>query len=186
MGEGIAREAALMHRKIFALCRRKLWRFAASFFCLPLWAGSAELPCTDSRKVDLQNTSIDVGDAGFDFHKGVASIFEDQELEWQATFKRDVTVDVAPGIPVRFMLIYNNHMNGSGWHFYFVGYGCFQRRMKQVFGQEGLSLKIDRVDEHAVVVAKILGYGNQAGTYFSYVWNGKREKYELNSTAVRK
>ena len=175
-----------MRRRLFILCRRMLGRFAAcALFCPPLWAGSAEPPCTDIRKVDLPNTSMDVGDAVFDFHKGVASIFEDQELEWEATMKRIMAIDAAPGIPVRFVLIHNNHMNGSGWQFYFVGYGCFQGRMKRVFRQKGLSLKIDRLDEHAVVVSKVLEYGNPAETQFSYVWNGKAEKYELNSTAVK-
>ena len=179
-----------MNRELFILCRHMIWSFEAlSLFCPQLWAASAELPCTDIRKLDLRNMSIDVGDAIFDFPKGVASIFEDEEsktLEWEATLKRDTTIDVAPGVPVRFVLIYNNYMSGSGWQFYFAGYGCFQGKMKQVIRQHGLSLKIDQMNEHAVVVSKILEYGNPAQTYFSYVWNGKGEKYELNSTWVKK
>jgi hypothetical protein len=108
--------------------------------------------------MDLRNIYIDLGDAGFDFKNGVASLFDEAHSKtpgWEATLRGDVTIDAAPGIPVRFVLIYNNHVNGSGWRFYFVGYGCFQGRMKQVLKREGLSLAIDKID--ALAVERIVG-----------------------------
>jgi hypothetical protein len=62
--------------------------------------------------------SLDIGDAVFDFHNAVASEFDELKptaLEWEATITKDLTIEVAPDTPVRFVLIHNNHLGGSGW-----------------------------------------------------------------------
>jgi hypothetical protein len=95
--------------------------------------------------MDFSNASIDVGDAVLDFKNGAASSFDELEskaLEWQATLREYPTIGAAPATPVRFLLIYNNHVNGSGWRYYLVGYGCFQGKLQRVFKREGLSLAV--------------------------------------------
>jgi hypothetical protein len=160
-----------------------------SLFFPQLWAASAEVPCTDIRKIALQNMRLDVGNAVFNFRNGVGSEFDELEpktLEWEATLIEAITVDVAPDIPVRFVLIRNSHVSGSGWRFFLVGYRCLQGKMKQVFKREGLSLAIDKIDSQAVVVKLNTEPGTQSTKYFSYAWNDKTSKYELNSSWVKK
>jgi hypothetical protein len=179
-----------MTGKLLTMRQHMIWRFIElAPFCLPLWAESAEVRCTDIRKVDFKNISLDMGDAVLDFHNGVASEFDESEpqtLEWEATFRKDLTIDAAPDTPVRFVLIHDNHMGGSGWRFYLVGYRCLQGKMQRVFKREGLSLAIDRIDAQAVVVALQTVPGSPATKHFSYVWNDKISKYELNSTWTKK
>ena len=165
-----------------------LYGIVLARFWPPVRAADQEMQCSDIRKIDFQNIRIDVGDTGLDFQNGVASSFDELEpkiLEWEATFRENITIDVAPDIPVRFALIHNNHVGGSGWRFYLVGYRCFQGKMKRVFKQEGLSLAIDRIDAHAVVVTLHTVPGSPTTKYFSYVWNAKTSKYELNSTWLK-
>jgi hypothetical protein len=149
------------------------------------------VPCADVRQVDFHNFNIAVGDAVLKFRNGVATLYEDgtegapQTEEWEATIKREFTIDVAPARTVRFILIDNVHVNGSGSRFYLVGYGCLQRKMKRVFEREGFSLAIVSTDTRAVVVALTIGPAASTTRFFSYVWNDKASHYELNSTWVR-
>jgi hypothetical protein len=186
----MAGTAPLMSRKLLPMRPNIIWRFLAlSLFCSHLWAANAEVPCTDIRKIDFKNSTIDVGNAVFEFKNGEASLFDNMEpktLEWEATLREYATIEVAPAVSVRFFRIYSNHINGSGARFYLVGYGCFQGKTKQVFKREGVSLVIDRIDAQAVVVALHTVYGSPTTKYFSYMWNDKVSKYELNSTWDKK
>jgi hypothetical protein len=186
----MAKATALMNRQLFILRHHMIWRFAAfSLFCPPLWAASAEVPCTDIRKIDLANTSIDIGGGVLDFRNGAASVFDDSEpktLDWTVTFIKDIIVEATPTTPVRFLLINFNHVSGSGSLLYVFGYGCFQGTMKEVFKRRGVSLSIDQMNAHAVVVSLNTVPGSPIRKYFSYIWNDKTSSYELNSTGVKK
>jgi hypothetical protein len=53
------------------------------------------------------------------FHDGVALNYDNPEIsrtpDWQADIQRDTAVQPIPVIDVRFLLIHDSHLTGSGW-----------------------------------------------------------------------
>ncbi len=148
-------------------------------------------PCHDVTGLDFKNLTISNrihhNTQQLAFKDGVALNYDDPEKEksgtpdWRAEIKRDTVVHPAPGISVRFLLIHQDHLTGTGWNWWLVGYGCSNGRLRQVFSCDGLSLKIERLDDSGIVVSKLLKYGSPIETHRSYIWEKTQLMYVLAS-----
>jgi len=149
------------------------------------------IPCHDVTKLDFTNLTISNrihhNTRQLAFKNGVALGYDDPEIEksgppdWKAEIERDTVVQPAPGISVRFLLIYQHHLTGTGWNYWLVGYSCSNGRLRQVFSRDGLSLKIERLDDSGIVVSKLLKYGSPIETHWSYIWEKAQLNYVLAS-----
>jgi hypothetical protein len=150
-------------------------------------AASEHMRCSDIRKIDLRNKTIEIGGHVFAFHDGVSLEYGDRDeeprnVEWKANIENEISVQVAATVAVRFLFIHDVHEAGSGWRYYVVAYGCFGGFTKQVFERDGLSLRIDKLDQSALVLSVIPSDNVSGRKYFSYVWGGSASKYVLTST----
>jgi hypothetical protein len=159
------------------------------------YASSKELQCKDISSLDFKNLTFQVGKMSFEFHNGEASNYntpdyvpinpEDGPPDWDAEIDRDSIVNASAIVPVRFLLIDNMHVAGSGWDYYLVGFRCSNGVLKTVFALNGhLSLKIEQLDPSGVVMSTI-PWGKTKRAYSTYVWNDKAEKYIRSAASIR-
>jgi hypothetical protein len=147
-------------------------------------------PCKDSTKLDFESLTISNGIhhniRQLTFKNGVALTHDGTETQkshpaWKSEFRRDTVVRPESGTVIRFLLIYDSPLTGSGWNYWLVGYKCTDGHLQQVFSRDGLSLKIERLDDSEIVVSKSLTYRSLVRTYWSYVWDKNRSTYILSS-----
>jgi hypothetical protein len=149
------------------------------------------IPCQDVTKLDFKNLTFSNGihhnTRQFAFKNGVAQYYDDPEIQksgppdWRAEIERDTVVQPSRGTAVRFLLIYQGHLTGTGWIYWLVGYSCVNGRLRQVFSRDGLSLKIERLDDSGIVVSKSVKYGSLVETHWSYLWDKAQLRYVLAS-----
>jgi hypothetical protein len=149
-------------------------------------AASAHMRCSDIRTIDLRNKTIEIGGHVFAFHDGVSLEYRDRDeeqrkVEWKADIETEISVQAAATVAVQFLFIHDVHETGSGWRYYVVAYGCFGGITKQVFERDGLSLRIDKLDQNSLVISVIPSDNFSGRKYFSYVWDGPASKYVLIS-----
>ncbi len=141
--------------------------------------------CHDVTRLDFKNLTISRGKRIFAFKDGVAHNYEIPEIEksgppdWNAEIERDTVVHPIPDVTLRFLLIKDSHLTGTGWNFWLVGYSCSNGHLRQVFSRDGLSLEIERLDNSGIVVSKLLKYGSPIKTRWSYIWEKAQSKYVL-------
>ncbi len=135
------------------------------------------ISCQDVTKIDFENVTISAGKLIFAFRDAIALAYEMPEIEksgppdWKAEIQRDTVVHPASGTTVRFLLIYDSHLTGSGWNYWLVGYKCSDGHLQQVFSREGLSFRVERLEDSVVVVSKLQTHGSLIRTPWSYVWD---------------
>jgi hypothetical protein len=111
-------------------------------------ATAAILHCDDVTTLDFGNLTIASGTRKFVFKDGTAlnhdAKGDSSDADWKAEIARDTVVQPAPGVTVRFLLIHDSHMTGSGWRYYLLGYCCSNSKLQEVFRRDGLSLEVER------------------------------------------
>ncbi len=149
------------------------------------------IPCHDVTKLDFKNLTISNrihhNTRQLAFKDGVALNYDDPEREksgtpdWKAEIERDTVVHPAPGSSVRFLLIDEDHLTGTGWNRWLVGYSCSNGHLRQVFSRDGLSFEIERLDNSGSIVSKLLTHGSPIKTHWSYTWEKAQSEYVLAS-----
>lgn len=162
-----------------------------SVFGVSASAQSETTSCPDIQKGDFRNSKIDIGETSYAFHDGEALNYDDpvednsprRVPDWKATIAQDNFIELNGDMPVRVLLIHNNHETGSGWTYYVVVYRCSKGTLEQIFERHGLTLTIDKIDAKAIVVSVVSptqGFP-AARKHFSYIWDAQRTKLVLSS-----
>jgi hypothetical protein len=142
---------------------------------------SAQQRCEDITKLDVRNQTIRTAQRTFVFHEGIA-LNQDGPLElWKAAIEKDIVVEPAPNVVVRFFVIHDSHETGSGWRYYATGFRCSGGEMHEVFHRDGLSLTVDRIDSTVINVSSMVTPGAASRKHWSYTWDRSASIYALSS-----
>ena len=164
--------------------------FALSFALTNAFArgNDTTILCQDVTKLDFKNLTISRANRIFAFNDGIALNYDTPETDrsappdWEAEVKWESVVHPTSGIKIRFLLIHDSHLTGSGWNYWLVGYKCSDGSLEQVFSLDGLSLEVDGLDDSGVVVSKMLTSGSSVRTYWSYFWDKNLSTYTLGAS----
>ena len=147
-----------------------------------------EIPCEDVTKIDFKNLTIRVTrNRIFAFHNGIALNWDDlddvtRDPDWEAEIRQDTTVHPTPDENVRFLMIQDTHIRGTGWRLYLIGYRCSNGKLQEVFHREGLSLGIDQLDSSEVTVGLNPIDNKPIRKHWQYVWDRDKSRYVVRST----
>jgi len=166
--------------------------FCIAVTCLFISAATAwadDVQCTDIANIDFKNMDIDLHgnklEQHFSFRNGKAQeIIEDEpeipkQVEWEATIEKEMSVTPTHDVIIRFILIVNDHVGGTGEIGYLVGYGCFNGLLRQVFEQDGFTLNIDKMSRDVIILRTHPEYRGPFTKRFSYRWDPKTSIYVL-------
>lgn len=148
------------------------------------------LPCDDVTKLDFKNLTFRVGLRTFAFHDGVAANYDDpdgqsgrySQPDWKAEIEKDSVIRPVPDVVVRFLLIHDVHVTGSGWRYYAAGYRCSGGKLQEVIHHEGMSLRVERLDSASIDICLDAIPGKARRKSCSYIWDRNSGKYVLSST----
>lgn len=148
-----------------------------------------EASCEDVTKIDFKNLTIPVRTGRpFAFHNGVALNWDRDspdvtlDPDWEAEIKQETVVQPTPDVDVRFLLIQDTHMTGTGWRLYLMGYRCSNGKLQEVFHREGLSLGIDQLDDSGVTVGLNPTSNKPIRKHWGYIWDRDQSRYVVKST----
>lgn len=153
--------------------------------------GETTTPCQDVTRLDFKNLTISNtihhNTRRLAFKDGIALTYDDpmtknSSPDWKAEIERDTAIHPSSGTTVRFLSVHESHLTGSGWNYWLVGYSCSNGQLRQVFSRDGLSLKIERLDNSGIVVSKIMKDSSRTATHWTYVWDMKLSTYVLASS----
>jgi len=153
-------------------------------------AQTPTISCDDVTKLDFRNLTFRAGPRTFAFHRGVAENLDDSDgqagphsaPDWKAEIEQDSVIQPVPDVVVRFLLIHDVHVTGSGWRYYATGYHCLAGKLLEVFYREGMSLRVERLDSVRIDISLDAIPGKSRKTIYSYVWDRNSRKYVLSST----
>lgn len=165
-------------------------------FCLsPLSMAqdTAPVSCMSVEDVDFGNTTFDSGGSQFSFHGGKAHHWDCQDCserrnkwDWEARIEKDVTVIPTPDVPVRFLLIHDDHKTGTGWWYHLVGFRCAaikgdaqKRQLVKVFDRTAMTLHIEKLTDDGVIVSVTEQGGVQR--QYRYKWDNQRLTFVLEN-----
>lgn len=151
----------------------------------------APLPCTSVEDVDFGNATFDSGGTLFSFHSGKAYHRDCPDCserrnrwDWAAEIEKDVTVVATPGVPVRFLLIHDDHKTGTGWWYHLVGFRCAaitgeanKRQLVKVFDHMAMTLHIEKLTDDGVTVSITEQSGIQR--QYRYKWGSQSLTFVL-------
>jgi hypothetical protein len=148
------------------------------------------LPCDDVTKLDFRNLTFRVGLRTFAFHDGVAANYDApdgqasrySQPDWKAEIEKDSVIQPVPDVVVRFLLIHDVHVTGSGWRYYATGYHCSGGKLQEVIHHEGMSLRVERLDSVSIDISLDAIPGKSRRKLCSYIWDRNSRKYVLSST----
>jgi hypothetical protein len=148
------------------------------------------LPCDDVTKLDFRNLTFQVGPRTFAFHEGVAVNYDGRDgqagrysqPDWKAEIEKDSVIQPVPDVVVRFLLIHDVHVTGSGWRYYATGYHCSGGKLQEVIHREGMSLRVERLDSVSIDISLDPLPGKARRKLCSYIWDRSSRKYVLSST----
>lgn len=149
--------------------------------------------CTDIAKVNFANRTIVIGGNGqvseqvFHFHHGVALEFEggDKRPDWRTTITRDVTVKPEASKGIRFLMLFRDHLSGSGSWTYLVGLACSGGRVRQVFQAGGVYMRVIEISPERVQVSKPVWKSvdpvccPSESKELCYAWDARKRHYVL-------
>ena len=150
--------------------------------------------CSDFATLDVKNMTVKSLGRVFVFRRGKAYNFDLPEYEankpdWEATIEKDTTVSPAPGVAVRFLLINDSHLTGSGWQFYLIGLRCAPSnsatgaaQLQNVFEVRAMSLSVKELDNDGIIFTTHPIYRKPATKYFSYKWDVDSATFKLEKT----
>ena len=79
----------------------------------------------------------------FAFRKGVAMNCDSpqpcdkqSQPDWEAEIEKDIVVRPDPNVVVRFLLIHDSHVKGSGWRYYLTGLRCSNGKIQEIFHRD--------------------------------------------------
>ena len=154
------------------------------------FGGTPPQRCDAVMKLDFENLPVHTARRKFAFRNGVAVNFDlppersDRESppDWKARIEKDTVVQPAPDVVVRFLLIHDSHVTGSGWRYYLTGLRCSSGKLQEVFHRDGLSLGIERLDSTSIIISLNGTPGDAVRKRWSYTWDRSASKYVLSST----
>lgn len=123
--------------------------------------------CSDVGQIDFKNLTFGSEGLVFPFHDGVAEIYDWEGIamsaengtqpkpEFQAEIDLDKTVSPAPGVKVRFLRFELDHLGGSGWRNYVLGFACGGGVLREVFHREAISLRLESLNDDEITVSML-------------------------------
>jgi hypothetical protein len=150
--------------------------------------------CTDIRSVDFSNLKFESAGMVFAFHKGKAYSWDCRDCadrdkpDWGAKIEQDKIISPAPGIRIRFLLVENNHLTGTGAWYHVVGFRCEptgsqnRGRLLKVFDRNGMSLQLESIDNQGVTLTTATVPGKPIVEHFTYKWDNDTSQFVLDKT----
>ena len=156
-------------------------------FGVILVAAGAGQPC-DVARLDVRNTTIRTDQRTFAFHNGMAVNCDappeegagQHQPDWQAEIEQDRLLRPAPNVTLRFLLIHDSHVTGSGWLYYATAFRCSNGKLQEVFQRHGLSLRVERLSANRIDVSMMTTPGKDVRERWSYVWDPEQSRYVLS------
>ncbi len=153
--------------------------------------------CADINRLDFRNLTIRSGTRTFVFKGGTATHSDspsepgqNRTPDWTAKIERDTVVQPEPGTSVRFLVIHDNHLTGSGWRYYISGYRCAEGALSEVFHRDGRSLAVDLLSSDGIDVSSLVGVSptpaQEIRKRWSYIWDRGRSGYVLSPTSSKR
>ena len=152
--------------------------------------------CTGISNVDFRNLKFESKGRFFAFHKGKAYNWECPECgvdrdnpDWEAEIEQDKVINPAPSIRIRFLLVHDDHLRGTGWWYHVIGFQCEATgsskrggRLLKVFDRQGMSLQPERIDDQGITVTAATVPGKSLIEHFAYRWDNSSSRFVLART----
>ena len=151
-----------------------------------------QIRCGDVTEVDFKNLTFGSHGLVFSFHAGIAQLFTWEGLalaadgktapkpDFQAEIGLDKTVSPAPGVKVRFLRFELDHLTGSGWANWVVGFTCAAGTLREVFARHALSLRLESLTDDEVTVSMLPYSGKNTAKWWRYRWSKAVSRYQLD------
>lgn len=146
-------------------------------------------PCMRVEDVDFNNATFESDRTLFSFHHGKARRSDcpdcgeqSEPWDWKANIEKDVTLNPSPDVTVRFLLVHDEHMTGSGWWYHLVGFRCApigdqpdRKQLVKVFDRTAMSLRIETLTTDRVTVS----ITERSGHQYPYRWDVRSGSFRL-------
>jgi hypothetical protein len=105
--------------------------------------------------------------------------------DWQAGIEQDRILRPVPNVTLRFLLIPDSQLTGSGRQFYATAFRCSKGKLQEVFQRHGLSQRVERLSANRIDVNMMTTPGKGVRERWSYVWDPERFRDVLATIGKR-